>query len=589
MFDSLRRALRDYAHEILRAFHLLSSRRKLLFVTFLALFVLSSTGLIWKVNELFSVEVPAYAGSLAEGIVGVPRFINPLLATSDADEDLTALVYSGLMRATGNGTYLPDLAEGYVASADNLTYTFTLREGLTWHDGKAVTASDVVFTIKKAQDPSLKSPKRANWEGVAVEATDDRHVTFTLKQPYALFLENATMGILPSHIWGELDTDAFTYSTKNAEPIGSGPYKLARTEKNDSGIPTVAHLESFRKFALGRPYIQGLDMHFYPNEEALMLARERGEVEMIATLTPATARSLEAKGIAVHTSEGPLPRTFGVFWNQNSARVFTDATVRKALEIAVDKNAFVKTVLDGYALPLDGPLPRGSFGYSETQAAETGIAAAKSVLEKGGWQFDETKKVYTKTTTVKSGGKQTKETTELSFSLSTSDAPELKASAEFLASAWQQVGARVALHIYEIGDLNQNVIRTRKYDALLFGEIIGRNPDLFAFWHSSQRQDPGLGIALYANSTTDSILEKAREESDPEKRRALLADFQEEIRKDSPALFLYAPSFIYSAPDRLKGMNLAALGTPSDRYTDSYEWYVETDRVWRWFAPDRTE
>ena len=149
-----------------------------------------------------SVEIPKKGGTHTEGVVGSPRFINPLLAISETDSDLTELVFGGLLRKTGDGTLLPNIARSFDVSPDKLSYTFYLEESAQFHDGAKVTAEDVVFTIQSAKNPDIKSPRRANWEGVDVIALDANTVVFTLKAPYALFLENTTIGILPKHLWG---------------------------------------------------------------------------------------------------------------------------------------------------------------------------------------------------------------------------------------------------------------------------------------------------------------------------------------------------------------------------------------------------
>ncbi|KKW34489.1 MAG: Extracellular solute-binding protein family 5 [Candidatus Giovannonibacteria bacterium GW2011_GWA2_53_7] len=172
-----------------------------------------------------------------KGIVGTPRFINPLLATSDADRDLTTLVYSGLTRISEDGRSIPDLAAEYQMSDNRLTYTFTLRDDLTWQDGEPVTAADVEFTIKKAQDPAVKSPRRAGWEGVKTRVIDARTIAFDLQQPYPAFLENAAMGILPKHLWEKFDGETFALNQFNSESVGSGPYKIKTIKKDNLGIP----------------------------------------------------------------------------------------------------------------------------------------------------------------------------------------------------------------------------------------------------------------------------------------------------------------------------------------------------------------
>ena len=172
----------------------------------------------------------------------------------------------------------------------------------------------------------------------------------------------------------------------------------------------------------------------------------------------------------------------------------------------------------------------------------------------------------------------------LSFSLSTSNTPELKSVAELLQRQWSAAGIPVELKFFDTSDLNQNVIRPRRYDALLFGEIIGRELDLFPFWHSSQRNDPGLNIALYTNINADRYLETARTTSDESKKVEALQAFAEEVTKDTPAVFLYSPDFLYIVPKSVQGVTLGPLTTSGERFVNVHEWYIETERIWPFLA-----
>jgi peptide/nickel transport system substrate-binding protein len=201
------------------------------------------------------------------------------------------------------------------------------------------------------------------------------------------------------------------------------------------------------------------------------------------------------------------------------------------------------------------------------------------MLETKGWVLGQDG-VLTKTT---GKGKDAK-TVRLAFSLSTGNVPELRAAAEYLRQQWSQMGAEVDVKIFDQGDLSQNVIRPRKYDALLFGEVVGRELDLFAFWHSSQRNDPGLNIAEYANSTADTILENLRATSDADTRVELIGKLMDELDKDVPAVFLYAPDFVYSVPKDIVGVHLGFIESPSDRFLSVTSWHRETDYVWPIFG-----
>ncbi|HEY4524556.1 MAG TPA: hypothetical protein VJL36_02250, partial [Candidatus Paceibacterota bacterium] len=188
-------------------------------------------------------------------------------------------------------------------------------------------------------------------------------------------------------------------------------------------------------------------------------------------------------------------------------------------------------------------------------------AAAATKLESAGWQKNSETNLWEQKTKT--------ETTVLAFTLSTSDLPELKTAAGQLKKIWEQFGARVEVKIFEAGALNQNVIRPREYEALLFGEVVNRPADLYSFWHSSQRLDPGLNVALYTNTKVDKLLEK----------EAYVAAAVEIVR-ETPAVFLYSPDFLYLLPETIKGVALNLVNTPADRFLNINQWFINTEKIW---------
>lgn len=556
--------------------HSFSKTERLFFGAFCALLAGSTLALVAQANNFFLVEVPRRGGAFTEGIIGTPRFINPLLAASDADRDLTALVYAGLLRATPEGELVPDLAERYEISEDSRSYTFWIKQNAVFHDGAPVTADDVIFTIQKAQDPLIKSVKRANWEGVIAEKINEREVRLTSKQPYAPFLENATIGILPKHLWKNIDAESFQFNPLNGTPVGAGPYRIVRVDENASRVPTAVTLAPFEKYTIGAPYIAQIMLRFYGNETTLLDAFSKGEIESMGGISPSEARTLQEKGVSARKT--PLPRVFGVFFNQNQSKVLSDKAVRQALEKAIDKEKLVQHVLGGYGTPIDGPIPElipDAINMNTAEVMSDRIAEARSLLENAKWKLN--------TDTGMMEKKDGKETRALSFSLATVATPELKKAAEFVATAWRAAGAQVELKFYDLSDLNQTVIRPRAYDALLFGEVVGRDLDLFAFWHSSQRNDPGLNIARYTNIKADRLLEEARTAQERNKRDEALRAFSEELRKDVPAVFLYSPDFIYILPEKVQNLPLGRLSVPHERFLNIHRAYINTEKVWPFF------
>jgi peptide/nickel transport system substrate-binding protein len=525
------------------------------------------------------VNVPMQGGSITEGIVGTPRFINPVLAFSDADADLVSLIYSGLMRKNSDGTLSPDLALNYEASKDGLTYTFTLKDKIYFHDDKPVTADDVVFTINKIKDPVMKSPKKGNWDGISVEKIDQKTVKFTLKQPYASFLENTTLGIMPEHVWG---TTPIELNDANTNPIGSGPYKIGKISKQSGGSIDYYDLVPFSKFNLGEPFIKTLTLHFYQNEDDQISALEKGEVDQISSITPSNAKILKEENYRVESLT--LPRIFGLFFNQSQNRIFTDKNVIKAIDLAVDKNSIIQDVLLGYGVIINDPIPPNMVNYQKLNKEDNTthddkVKKAQDILTKDGWKMGTDGFLQKSITENKK-----KKTAYLEFSISTGNAPELAKSADIIKRDLEKLGMKVTVKTFEIGNLNQGVIRPRKYDALLFGQIINHESDLFAFWHSSQRKDPGLNVAMYTNAKVDKILEDAFVTIDEKSRIKKYIQFEDEIKKDMPAVFLYSPDFIYIVSKNIKGSSMNHIIAPADRFLNSYLWYTETDNVWKIFS-----
>jgi len=554
-------AVFERLRERVRAF---SRGDRALFYALVMLVGIASISGLYKLEQSLLVEVPAYGGNLVEGVVGSPQFINPLLAVSDADRDLSSLVYAGLMGLSGSEELVPVLAESYALGDGGKTYTFTLRKGAVFSDGAPVAANDVVFTVEKAQNAALKSPKYADWSGVSVEAVDSRTIRFTLAKPYAPFLWLTTLGILPSRIWQNISSEEFPFSTLETSPVGAGPFKITNVSRDASGLIKSVSLDANPRYVLGRPYLNSIRFDFYSRGEDLASALSSGVIE-------------SAYGVATNEAlTASYARVFGVFWNASEKHVYARAEVRKALSLALNRPALITAVLGGYATAIMGPVPPGeNVKQAPIPQSENPTAEAAAILQAGGWAYDGTARVW------KNAG--AKEVIDR-ITLRTSNVPELKNVAGAVKADWEKLGIAVDIELYEPGDLSQNVIRPRKYEALLYGMVIGRDQDLYAFWSSQERNDPGLNIALYANKTVDALLEDARDSSDKEARAAALQKIENIVAADYPAAFIYAPDFIYAVPNGLRGVALPQIITPSDRFATVASWYRSIDAVWPFFA-----
>ena len=563
--------------QITTALGTFSVMERIIFIVAMIICVIGIMRIISSINERFLVVTPTSGGTLNEGIVGTPRFINPLLAVTDADRDISRLVFRGLMKEDANGNTVPDLAQSYTVSSDNLTYTFILKKAY-FQDGTPLTADDVLFTINSATNPTLNSSERVTWEGVGVKVVDPKTITFTLKQPYAPFLENMTLGILPKHIWQNVSYDNWTYSTNNTtNAIGSGWYKITKISQTASGIPEYYNLSVYRKSGSGAPLIDDIVIKFYSSEDILINAYNSGDIDILGGVDPKDADKLSKDGAVIMST--PLPRIFGLFFNPSQAKIFSDSKVRLAISTAINKDAIVNDVLFGYGETINDPIPR-SIRLTDDEKLGTNkgnIAAAKTILEKAGWKLG-SDGIYSKAVSKK-------ETLKLSFEIDTNDTPELKQSINHIVTDLKAAGIEAVPKVYETGSLNQDIIRPRKFESLFFGQVVTNQADLFAFWDSSQRASPGLNISGYANANVDKLLEQGRSTLDTDKQISIYKKFEKEISGDIPAVFIYSPSYIYVVrPDISEGIKLPHIIRPEDRFFDENNWYIETDHVWKIFA-----
>ncbi len=519
---------------------------------------------------------PARGGTHVESALGIPRFVNPALSQiSDVDRDITKIVYAGLMKYNKDGKLLTDLAESYKIE-NNTLYTFKIRENIFWHDGELLTADDIVFTIKLIQDPKYASPIRLNWQGVEVEKIDDFTVTFKLVSPYSPFLENMTQGILPKHIWGNIAPKSFPLAEANLQPIGAGPYKFEKFQKDNTGNIKSYTLKINDKYYGAAPHVERIVFKFFDSEDEALRALKNQEVSAMSFVSGYNSAEAETGGnVRLYTFN--LPRYFAAFLNQSKSKALAEKPVREALTLATNRVEIINLAAGGNGKPSFGPIVRELLGYNPQieEKYQFNLDEAKRILASSKWIDTDGDGVLQKTLP------QDKEPTSLEINLVTVEWPELEKVMRVLKEQWEKIGARVIINAYTLGELQQEYIRPREYEALIFGQVVGIDPDPFSFWHSSQKKDPGLNLALYDNKTADKLLEEARQTLDSQARAEKYVLFQNAIINDIPAIFLYSPTYLYPVNKTIKGILEGKIADPSLRFSDITDWYIDTKRVWK--------
>lgn len=541
-------------------------------VSLLLVLIICGSLIFWMGSIFVSLTkpVPKEGGRYSEGIIGQPAYINPLLSqTSEADADLTQLIYSGLFNYNSKGEIVGDLAERYETSEDKKIYTVYLRKNAKWHDGQTVDASDVYFTISILKDQAYKSPLRFNWQGVGIQQIDDYTLEFSLTRPYFGFLDNLTVGILPKHIWENITPEKFTLTDYNLHPIGSGPYSFFDFQKDANGNILTYELHAFSDYYKGRANISTvtLDFYFDENSDVIVDDYNKKEIMGMSSIVPEKISLLKSwKTTDLH--EVNLPRYFVVLFNQKKNVSLADDKVREALAYATDRNEIIEKVQKGKGVAVFSPfLPNMEEFSADIEKRELDLGKANSILEEAGW--------------IKGAdGVRVKGGTALEFTLYTTDWPKLAQTADLLRDQWEKAGARVTVNVLSVSDLTQNHIRPREYDALLIGQnYFSFNPDPYEFWHSGEKDDGGKNIAKFENEEADKLLSEARENLEKKERVEKYRKFQEIIAKEVPAIFLYSPSHIYPVSKKVKGIDIENLNSPAHRFSNINNWYIKTKRV----------
>lgn len=550
---------------------LLSSKEKKTILVLSGIILICLVFLVTRWFILSTKVIPQPGGKYIEGVVGQPKYINPLyFGTNDVDDDLTSLIFSGLMKFNSKGEIVLDLAESYEISKDEKNYIFRLKENIKWHDGESLTADDVVFTCQAIKNPEFQSPLQAKFEGVTCEKVDQKTVKFTLiDEPYAPFLlENSTFGIIPKHLWENISPQQALLSEHNLEPIGSGPFQFKEFKKDKkTGKILFYTLTRFNNYHLSKSYLEGITFRFYENDEEALHAYNKNEIMGLGLIMPSQITKIKRK-IALYNLN--LSRYYAVFFNQPKNEALQDKKVRKALAFSLDRDQIIDETLQGKAISVYSPILPYQLGYNiEIEKYDLNLEKSHELLHQAGWQD------------IDKEGYRWKEGVRLEFTLTLTDNPDFLKMGEILKSQWKKIGLKLNIKAFETSKLSSEVIPARDYEALLYGIISSHDPDPYAFWHSSQRKDPGLNLTSFKDKSADNLLEEARKVLDIEKRTKKYLHFQNILADELPALFLYSPCYQFGVSKKIKGIEPGWVVSPSERFNEITSWYIKTKRAFK--------
>jgi len=555
---------------IRRIDRLVSVRRFIFLWTVLMVLIFFCTYLqIRALSPYYQSLQPVPGGLYNEGITGSFTNANPLYATGAADASVSRLIFSGLFKYDDNDNLVGDLATSFSLNDAQNQYVVKLRHNVKWQDGRPFTADDVVYTYRTIQNIEAQSPLYSSWQGITVNKADAYTVTFDLPNPLSSFPNSLINGIIPEHLLSKIPAEELRSASFNSAPVGTGPFEWKFIEVTGNDVTNRQQhisLAPFDHYYAGRPKLDGFSLITFNDDQQLSTAFEKKQLNAVAGLDSVPPELTNDNSVQIYST--PLTAEVDAFFN-NSRPNLNDANIRKALTAAVDRAQLVNLL--GLPVKLsDSPLLKDQLGY-DSSITEQGydLNLANQLLDQAGWARDP------------STGLRSKSGQTLSFNLSGQNTANYTKVAGFLQAQWAKVGVKVTPSYYDSSDLQASVIGSHSYDILLYGINIGVDPDVFAYWDSSQASltsQGHLNLSEYKSSAADQGLEAARTRSNPTLRAIKLKAFLSAWVGDAPALALYQPNFIYITRGTVAHYERKADNSTVDRFYNVANWEIRQQK-----------
>ena len=532
--------------------------------------LIGATGLqFWWYQDSYRTTAFASDGTYAEAVLGPVDTLNPIFAKSSAEESVGELLFSRLLTYDSTGNLNYDLADSMKISDDQKTYTISIRPDARWSDGLYVRARDVVFTVGLLQNAVTRSTL-TGWNGVKVTEVDDRTVAFTLPSVYAPFPHALRfLPILPEHVLRDIEPAQLRENNFSVKPVGSGPFELKLLQDVDkTNGRKIVHLARNDAYYRGAPKLSRLQLHVYKDTDSIKRALATSEVNAASDLT------LSAVSSGVNTERYIIeshPVNSGVYALLNTASpILQDQKVRKALQVGTDTDAIRSSISD--QLPaLDIPIINSLLSGDVPGAPAYNPKEAGTLLDQAGWKLE--------------GSIRKKDGQDLALNIVTTKNPDFEKALEKLSGQWRQLGVTITTSIVDPNDPSQNVaqdiLQPRRYDVLLYQLTIGGDPDVYAYWHSSQAGN-GLNFSNYKNAVADEALSSARSRVEPDLRNAKYLAFVRQWLSDAPAIGLYQATAQYTHTGSVHTIPVdSVLISSADRYNSVRYWAVGEEAVFK--------
>ena len=495
-----------------------------------------------------------FGDAIVVSSIGDAHTLIPILASDSASSDICGFIFNGLVKYDKNINITGDLAESWEILDSGLTILFHLKKNVKWHDGVPFTAKDVDFTYKKLIDPAIKTPYSGDFERIkSLEVVDNYTVKVTYKEPFSPALSSWGMWIMPEHSLKSEDLNTTPFSR---HPIGTGPYKF-KSWKTGEKIELVSNHDYFE----GRPYIDRYIYRIIPDDATIFLELETEGVDLSILSPLQFTRQTDNNFFRDHYRKFKYPGFGYTYMAYNLADPkFQDARVRKAINYAVNKDEIINTALLGMAKVTTGPFMLDSWAYNkDIKPAPFDPALARELLADAGWKdmnndgwLEKDGKAFEFTVLVNQGNN------------------ERLRCAEMIQGYLKSIGIKMKIRVLEWSAMISSFIGKRRFEAVLMGWFLTRDPDNYDIWHSSKTREGEFNFIGYKNSEVDSLLEEGRRVFDEKERAKIYHKVHELIYDDQPYLFLYSAEILPIVHKRFHNVEASPIGIGYN----FIKWYV---------------
>jgi peptide/nickel transport system substrate-binding protein len=514
--------------------------------------------------ELCTTRVPSTGGRLGIGIVGRPDKINPLLGSQNpVDNELINLVFDGLLRRDEDGAPLPALAESWTVSGDGKTLNLVLRDDISWHDGRAVTSKDVMFTYGLIQDEDFPAPEylKSLWSSVVISSTNETSVELTLPQPYGPFLDALTIGILPAHLLGNIPPDQIENHPFNRAPIGTGPFAVSQVfDWEQTGLLRLIPAPQYWQ---GAVKIDTLDYHFYPDYASLAGAFSTGNVQAVAGLSSeAVPDFLVLPGFRLFTS--PNRQITQLLFNirDNASPLLKSEVGRKALSAGTNRPLLIDEAVDGQGVVIDGPFVPGDWAFDLDAIEGIGFNPAETsrILDELGWLPAE------------GGTGRERDGEPLVLTMVYPDDTSNRRIAEALDDQWAQIGIEAALVAVAPDEMSET-LSNGTFDVAIVDVLTPVDPDLYDFW-SQEAIINGQNYGGWNNRLASEALESGRQLYETVERIPYYSSFLRAFNEDLPAFALFRHVENFAVSETIRDAEVGLFQQPRERFETLTDWVM---------------